>query len=194
MDWGILLMGPVGAGKTQAIRTISDPEVVSPLDRLAHASGHSHERHGVAMDMGLLRLSDTDRLHLYAVPGLDRYQAMGDILMERSKGVVLLIHHGDIQRLNHLDRYLGILQHRLAGRPVPLVIGVTHVERDPHTSIDIYNRHLRERQFLSCGAVPAVLAVDARNADHVRCLLLAMTAQLEMLSRFPRLSPLIRAA
>lgn len=81
MQWGILFMGPVGAGKTQAIDTISDIEVVNTDERASDQTRLMKSSTTVSMDVGTLQLGEGAKLRLYGAPGQDRFDFMWDILL-----------------------------------------------------------------------------------------------------------------
>lgn len=184
MEWNILFMGPVGAGKTQAIRSISDIEVVN-TDELATDETSLMKSHTtVSMDVGAIHLVGTDKVRLYGAPGQDRFDFMWDILLEQAKGVVLVLNHSNPDPVADLDHYLKALEERLLSRRLPMVIGVTHTDVERKQPLGRYVSHLNQRGCQVSGQLPPVLEMDARNSKHVRAALIAMTAQLEMAERF----------
>jgi hypothetical protein len=189
MDWKVVFMGPVGGGKTQAIRSISDIEVVN-TDELATDETQSIKSHTtVSMDVGALHLAGTDKLRLYGAPGQDRFDFMWDILLAQSKGVILIINHSNPDPVADLEHYLQALEQRAAGRRFPVVIGVTHGDLKPSVPLDIYRDHLNARGCKASIVLPPVLDLDARNKNHVYAALVVMTALLEMAERFPNVTP-----
>lgn len=189
MEWGVLFMGPVGAGKTEAIRSISDIEVVNTdveaTDDVRQIKSHTT----VSMDVGVLYLPGNDKLRLYGAPGQDRFDFMWDILLPQAKGVVLMVNHASADPLAELAHYLQAISERVPGNHLPLAIGVTHADQNPDVCLKCYSQYLREKKVVFCGVPPPVLAVDARLASHVRSLLLVMVAQFEMAGRFPASPP-----
>jgi signal recognition particle receptor subunit beta len=194
MEWTILLMGPVGAGKTQAIQSISDIEVLNTDVAATDEIRQVKSRTTVSMDVGVLNLSGNDKLRLYGAPGQDRFDFMWDILMPQAKGLVLMLNHASADPLAELDHYLQVIRQRLPGNRLPLVIGVTHVDQNPEIPLSIYTQHLQQKGVLFCGVTPHVIAVDARIRNHVRYLLLIMVAQMEMAKRFPVVSAKVAVA
>lgn len=83
-------MGPVGAGKTTAIHTLSDIEVVHTEARATDATRHLKATTTVSMDVGVLHLPGNDKLRLYGAPGQDRFDFMWDILLEQAKAAIVL--------------------------------------------------------------------------------------------------------
>lgn len=185
MEWSILFLGSVGSGKTQAIRTISDIEVVDTeavaTDETALLKHHTT----VAMDMGVMRIGPSDKLRLYGAPGQDRFDFMWDILLEQSKGVVLLVDHSRPDPVADLRHYLGQVRQRLGPTPKPIVIGVTHVDEGVSSSLADYVAEFARTACACSVCRPPVFAVDTRERHDVTALLLTLTAMLEMNERFP---------
>lgn len=178
-------MGPVGAGKTEAVRTLSDIEVVSTDVDATDETAALKDKTTVAMDVGVMDLGDGDKLRLYGAPGQDRFDFMWDILLEQTKGIVLLLNHSNPQPLHDLNHFVGRLSASLAGRKLPLVIGVTHIDKAPHLPLRIYADQLEKNPipFAIC-RVP-IFFMDARVRREVRTAVIALAAILEMAARFP---------
>ncbi|WP_119157120.1 GTP-binding protein [Caldimonas tepidiphila] len=186
MERSILFLGPVGAGKTEAVRTLSDIEVVD-TDAEATDDTTQLKRHTtVAMDMGVIGLDGRDRIRLYGAPGQDRFDFMWDILLDQSEGVILLIDHSREDPLSDLEHYLEQLQARMGERPCPLVLGVTHVDLCPQRSLRPYRRYLERRARWDGACRLPVLEADARDRQDMKMLLLTLVSMLEMRERFPR--------
>lgn len=179
MEWRILFLGPVGAGKTEAIRTMSDIEVVSTEEDATDETALIKRNTTVAMDMGAVHLGEQDKVVLYGAPGQNRFDFMWEILLEQSQGVVILINHGQPDALRFLGHYINAVRALSNGAPPPLVVGITHTEFSEADSIDIYRNFMTEHAADMGGAKVPVFRTDARKQRDVRNLLLALTAMLE---------------
>jgi signal recognition particle receptor subunit beta len=84
----LVVSGPVGAGKTTFIGSLSEIPVVE-TDELA-SEDIGKERTTVALDFGLLTL-DGVPIHLFGTPGQERFDFVWDILVEGALGLVLLV-------------------------------------------------------------------------------------------------------
>lgn len=188
MEWAILFMGPVGAGKTRAIHTISDIEVVNTDVQATDDTQKIKAYTTVSMDVGVLNLPDNDKLRLYGAPGQDRFDFMWDILLPQVKGVVLLLNHASPDPLAELEHYLQAISERVPDNRLPLVIGVTHVDLNPQVPLNGYKAYLRRKKIVFCGVRPPVIEMNARIHEHVFKLLLVIIAQMEMAARFPTIS------
>jgi signal recognition particle receptor subunit beta len=178
-------MGSVGSGKTCAIRSISDIGVVdtdaAATDETARLKSHTT----VAMDVGVLHLSDNDKLRLCGAPGQDRFDFMWDILLMQCRGLVLFVNHSNADPVGDLNHYLQALEARLAQQKMPMVVGITHIDKNPQIPLDRYRALLQQRPCKFMDVAPPVFPVDARERTQVRGLLVALTGLLEMAERFP---------
>ena len=177
-------MGPVGAGKTTAIHTLSDIEVVHTEARATDATRHLKATTTVSMDVGVLHLPGNDKLRLYGAPGQDRFDFMWDILLEQAKAVVIMIDHSRTSRLDDLDKFVSAVQTRAFGRRLPMAVGVTHIDEAATRSLDIYRDKLTSHPPSFASALVPVFPVDAREVNDVRALVISVGAMLEMEMRF----------
>ena len=185
MELGVLFMGSVGSGKTCAIRSISDIGVVDTDARATDETAKMKAQTTVAMDVGVLNLSENDKLRLCGAPGQDRFDFMWDILLMQCRGLVLFVNHANPDPMGDLEHYLQALETRLTAQKMPMVVGITHVDKNPQVSLDRYRAHLQQRAVKFMEITPPVFQVDARDRPQVRGLLAALTGLLEMAERFP---------
>lgn len=165
--------GSVGAGKTTAIRQISEVDPVSTEARPTEE--HVARRKStttVAMDYGQLTLEGGTLLYLYGTPGQRRFDFMCEILTKGALGLIILIDNSHDDPMAELDYYLNLNAAFLRGSAA--VIGVTHYDEKATPTISDYYKVLEER-----GDPWPVLHVDARKEEDVRLLLNTMLATLE---------------
>lgn len=115
----IVVSGPVGAGKTTLIRSLSTIEVIETEEVSSEDIGK--ETTTVALDFGILSADDTV-VHLYGTPGQDRFEFMWEVLCEGALGLILLIPGDRPRDYPHARRILEFVTSRL---PVPFIIAVT---------------------------------------------------------------------
>lgn len=180
MEWSILFMGPVGAGKTEAIRSLSDIQVLDTDVLATDETALLKDKTTVSMDVGVLNLGDGDKLRLYGAPGQGRFDFMWEILVEQTRGIVIMVNHANPDPIADLEYYLGSVRKLLAGRLVPLVIGVTHVDRRPDRPLGKYIDHLSRHPVPFAAGIPPVVRVDARQRRDARVLMMAITGMLEV--------------
>lgn len=160
----IVFSGPVGAGKTTAIGTVSGiPPVVTDVRAGDEVAGRKAVT-TVAMDYGVLDLESGPRVHLYGTPGQERFDFMWEILGEGALGLVLLVTNTRPDPLGDLGFFLEAFDPLI--RRSRLAVGVTGLDVVPEPVLGEYRRVLGER-----GLRPPVLQVDARRRQDVATLI-----------------------
>lgn len=115
----IVVAGPVGAGKTTFVKSLSDIEVVETDEVASEALGKDTTT--VALDFGLLFAGGTP-VYLYGTPGQERFDFMWEVLCEGALGLVLLVAGDKPADFPHARHVLEFVTSRIS---VPFVIGVT---------------------------------------------------------------------
>lgn len=118
----ILFMGPMGAGKTTAIKNLSETPILSTEARNSDTTSFNKETTTVGLDYGQIALSEDMLIHLYGSPGQERFSFMWDTLIEGSDGVVLLLNHEEPDALEKMESYVSYLKNKCP--LMPIVIGV----------------------------------------------------------------------
>lgn len=175
----IVVTGPLGAGKTTAISSISDE---SPLTTEAATSDDARFRKAsttVAMDFGVKKIGQGDLVHLYGTPGQQRFDVMWEILAKGGLGLVLLIDNASDKPFDEMWFYLDAFKDFI--KKTKVVIGVTRMDLNPCPRIDDYHRELRSR-----GLNVAVFDVDARVEQDVSILVGALLNSLYVAGIEPR--------
>lgn len=172
MEHKIIFAGPVGAGKTTAINSISDIPVVRTEARATDEVALRKANTTVAMDYGTLALDGSAKIHLYGTPGQERFSFMWEILTLGGLGLVLLIDNAREDPLADLEFYLKSFQ-RFIGQSA-LVIGVTRMEEKPRPGLYSFHTKLKE-----LGVRAPVFEVDAREREDMKTLLLGLLAMLD---------------
>lgn len=160
----VLFTGPVGAGKTTAIRTLSD---ALPVMTDEHASDETVDRKPsttVAMDYGVLHLDQHEVVHLYGTPGQDRFDFMWEILRDGALGLVLLLDNARPDPLGDLGHFLDAYEPFIETTAVAIGITRTDVQATPrrHAYLEVL-----ARRGLRC----PLFTVDARDRDQMSLLL-----------------------
>lgn len=171
-DHKIIFTGPVGAGKTTAIASISD---IEPIRTDEHASDMTQKRKSattVAMDYGMIRLGPKEKVHLYGTPGQERFDFMWDILTKGGIGLVLLLDNTRPTPFEDMRFYIKAFKEFIDG--TRLVIGVTQMDARATPTIDEYVRQLAELDVSA-----PVFEVDARQRTDVSTLIEALLLQID---------------
>lgn len=166
----IVITGSVGAGKTTAIKAISDIPVVSTDVNASDEVALEKETTTVAMDYGQMSLADGKILSIYGTPGQRRFSFMWEILAEGALGFIVLVNDRRKDSLADLDIYLDNFANYL--QVSPTVIGVTHVQ-DEFFGMDKYYQHLEEK-----GLYFPLFPIDARRSGDVRTMIEAMASMI----------------
>ncbi len=168
----LVFAGSMGAGKTTAIRAISE---IAPITTEASNTDHTEfdkEETTVAMDYGEITLATGEKLRLYGTPGQARFGFMWPILAAGALGAIILIDNSRPDPLADLEVYLG------AFRPLAdagaAVVGVGRMDRYPQPSLEAYAERLGELDIV----VP-VMPTDVRRRDDVLEVLEVLLQQIE---------------
>jgi signal recognition particle receptor subunit beta len=156
----IVFAGPVGAGKTTSIASISDIEPFTTEEFATDEVQALKEKTTVAMDYGLMELGGGAHLHLYGVPGQVRFDFMWEIIVEGGIGLVLLLNNANENPLDEMDFYLDSFMSFI--ERTGLAIGVTRMQPGKGPDIDDYVARLSRR-----GMKAPVFEVDGRKSEDV---------------------------
>ncbi len=168
----IIFTGPVGAGKTTAIASISDIPPVSTEARPTDDTAKIKTKTTVAMDYGVMGLGDGSKLHLYGTPGQERFNFMWEILTQKGIGLVLLVDNRREDPLEDMRYYLESFRQFISATAV--VIGVTGMDVKPRPGLYSFQTRLMEM-----GIKAPLFEVDVRRRDDVQMLLLALLSMLD---------------
>jgi hypothetical protein len=171
-QYKIIFTGPVGAGKTTAINSISD---VPPIKTDASASDMAKARKAattVAMDYGIMNLEGGEKIHLYGTPGQERFDFMWDILVTGGIGLILLLDNTRADPFTDMRFFLDAFKKFIAETNV--AIGVTQMDRSNKPTIADYHAQLQVSDLK-----PPVFAVDARAKDDISLLVQSLLYSLD---------------
>lgn len=175
-DLKIVFTGPMGAGKTTAIRAISDGEVLTtdvPISGGAELSMPGKTMTTVGLDYGECRLGDQWVLKLFGTPGQERFRFMWDILGAGAFGLIVLADNSQPDPVGEVARYLKAFAPHVPARRT--VVGVGRLDTHPSPGIADYCEQLG-----ALGYNPPVLEVDVRRDADVRLLLSVLVSMAEI--------------
>lgn len=168
----ILFTGPVGAGKTTAIASLSDTPPVSTESVATDDAAGRKQTTTVAMDYGVMRLSVTDQLHLYGTPGQERFDFMWEILQQGALGLIVMVDNAGADPIDDLRRFASA--YRPFVEATALAVGVTRTDLRPTPSIEEYAEVL-----VGMGMQAPIFRIDARRRHEVALLVEALLFTLE---------------
>lgn len=157
----IVFAGPVGAGKTTSIASISDIEPFTTEEFATDEVRDLKDKTTVAMDYGVMELGNGEHIHLYGVPGQVRFDFMWEIIVEGGIGLVLLLNNENERPLDEMDVYLDSFKSFID--QTALAIGVTRLQPGKGARLEDYVSRLAQRGM---SAVP-VFEVDGRKPEDV---------------------------
>lgn len=163
-EYKILFTGSVASGKTTAIRSLSDIETIDTDASVSDSAIRRKQKTTIAMDYGVLEMSDNAKLHLYGTPGQERFRFMWQLMMSDlvhdAKALVLLVDNTRNDPFKDIKFYLDEFREYLVQRQ--LIIAVTHSDQQAHPDQAYYMNELK-----GMGIFTTVLFIDARYPDSV---------------------------
>jgi signal recognition particle receptor subunit beta len=175
----ILFTGPMGAGKTTAIQSLSEIDVVS-------TEANNSERHivdkattTVALDYGEILIDGEEKVRLYGIPGQKRFDFMWTILKKRAKGMILLVNRDAPDPIGEMIFFLDEFRELYDRGGV--VVGVSRSDVTDGPALADFSDALERT---NPGLVIPVFTVDPRDRDQMQNVLLALIANIEMRAAF----------
>lgn len=171
-DLKLIIAGPVAAGKSTVIRTISDIRPINTDVTASNSVSILKPRATVTMDCGELSLGDGRKLRLYGTPGQRRTDFMSKIVCRGALGLVVLIDNRAKTPMAELDYYSTLFSDLVDESAV--VVGVTHRDQAPEPGLDRYEWRLQAFHYPW-----PVFPVDPRKKSDVITLLDALVTMLD---------------
>lgn len=163
-DYKVLFTGSVCSGKTTAIRSLSDIKTVDTDARVSDSAIRRKKKTTIAMDYGVLDLSDSSRLHLYGTPGQERFKFMWELMMSDlvhdAEGLVLLVDNTRNDPFKDIRFYVEEFRDFIVRRR--LIIAVTHSDEQADPDHEYYMGELK-----AMGLFTTVIFIDARDPSSV---------------------------
>jgi len=167
----IVFGGKMGAGKTEAIKSLSEISVLSTEAQNTDELAHSKALTTVGIDYGEIKLDEGVIVGLYGTPGQDRFDFVWSVICKGAIGAVVLIDHTQKDALEDLKFYFQSFKEHLNN----IVVGVTHIDENPQHLLKPYKDWMQLNQL----TMP-IFAVDARKKDDVLVMVEALIARAEV--------------
>lgn len=161
----LVLAGPVGSGKTTALRSLADSEPVSTEMPLLDGAMGDKTTTTVALDFATVMLEDGTPLQMFGLPGQEHFSHMRSIILNGALGVVLLLSGDAPDVAADCVHWLSVI--RDIDQEMPLVIGITKTDVSPHFRMDRIRKAVRDNP------IPA-FTIDARDREQTRQLVRAL--------------------
>lgn len=171
----VIFAGPVGAGKTAAVRAVTDSKHLSTDAVVSDITSLRKTTTTVAMDYGVVSLSEHEQAHIYGTPGQERFDFMWDILLKGGDALVILLDNSRNNPYRDLKHYAEAFARFI--RPGNTVIGVTHCDKPGPVSPEAYCQWASD-----LGVTGEVFQVDARKKEDILFLITKALQPLRSLS------------
>ncbi|HET9048903.1 MAG TPA: ATP/GTP-binding protein [Chiayiivirga sp.] len=172
----ILFVGPPGAGKSTAIRAVSDyPPISTEVP-----SSDEKRMTTVAMDVGEIELGADEPVRLYGIPGQDRFDFLWPMVSEGAMGALFLIDASHPNQFDALNDYLDNFSSLVAA--VPCLVVITRSDIAPTAP----RAHAVVEHLASRGLNLAVIEADMRDKRDVLYLLGLLRTLIETTPESPK--------
>ncbi|NNP74237.1 GTP-binding protein [Acinetobacter defluvii] len=167
----IVFAGSMGAGKTEAIKALSEISVLATEALNTDQERHQKLNTTVGIDYGEITLEDGNKIGLYGTPGQGRFDFMWGVISQGAIGTIILIDHSNPKSLEELQYYVDIFKQYGEN----IVIGISHIDENTEVSSHQYRTWLIENNL----SYP-LFFIDARKKDDVLMLLETIITTLEI--------------
>lgn len=174
-DYKILVVGSSGSGKTTAISTISEIDVVNTDVFNSDYKNLNKEMTTVGLDYGEVTFPALQggKLRLYGAPGQQRFSFVWQALASGVAGIVLLADNSQEDPLGELQYYLQSFKMLLSGTKKNVLLGIVKTDISPVPDKAAYQQLLE-----TFGVNAPVVILDAREYESVQTMLLILSEQL----------------
>jgi uncharacterized protein len=168
----LVFAGPVGAGKTTAIRSISDTEPISTEMPLTDGPMGDKLTTTVGFDFSTVMLDEQTPLLVYGLPGQEHFAFMREIVLEGALGVVIVLNGSSDELIADCEYWIQSIQ--LISNDMPMVVGITQTEH-----VATFNLGSVRDSINRFGLCLPVLTFDARDSEQTANLVRALLVCLE---------------
>ena len=168
----LVVTGPVGAGKSTFIRSVSEIAVVDTDRRATDETSQLKPKTTVALDFGRLQFGPDMAVHIYGTPGQFRFDFMWDILIRKAHAYIMLVPANRPAEFRNARRINSFMQQRSS---VPMLIGMTHVDCEDAWAIENVAIALG---YLDLSKAPPIITVNAQDSASAGQALMALVKQI----------------
>jgi uncharacterized protein len=169
----------MGAGKTTAIKALSEIEVVSTEANNSERDVVDKPTTTVALDYGEIVLSNDEKIRMYGIPGQRRFDFMWAILKTRAEGMVLLVNNDVADPIAEMLAFVDDF-HELCYKG-GVVVGISRSDISPSPAPSDFARALAE---VHPKLTVPIFTLDPRDKDQMQMALLTLIVNTEMRAAF----------
>ena len=147
----LVVTGPVNAGKSTLIRSLSDVPVVCTNEQASDDVLAMKDQTTVAMDHGIYSPAAGMSVHLYGTPGQRRFDFMWEILTEGADGIVFLADASDPASIAELGYIFEHFQQRYT---LPFVLGLSRYDAEAAASLKAVAEQINIDPAFVCACDP----------------------------------------
>lgn len=169
----IVFAGSMGAGKTEAIRSLSEIPILQTEALNTDEQRHNKLETTVGIDYGEITLDENLTIGLYGTPGQNRFDFIWSVITKGAIGTIILIDHQCANPIQELETYIETFQNLTDH----IAIGITHIDiaTESSQSTQVYKDWLHAHEFFA-----PLFFIDARNKDDVLLLVEALITSIEI--------------
>lgn len=171
-EFKIIFAGSMGAGKTTAIRTLSDVDIAST--EVANTDKHSHSKllTTVGIDYGHIMLPPDIKVGLYGTPGQERFEMIWRVISAGALGAIILIDSSNPKAIEELPYYVTYFSEREIAN---IIIALSHTDLpDQYLTMNQAIELLHKRDLM----LP-VYEVDCREKEDILLLIETLISSVE---------------
>ena len=170
-EFKIIFAGSMGAGKTTAIKSLSESEVVSTDVANSDRQAHSKLLTTVGIDYGQIMLPPDIKIGLYGTPGQERFELVWRIVTEGALGAIVMVDASSPKAPEELPYYVDYFhRHKLKN----IIVGISHCDIPGHLTRDDAAKILSVHNLIF-----PIFEIDARQKDDVLLLVETLIASME---------------
>jgi small GTP-binding protein len=172
----ILITGSYGSGKTTLVKTLSQIEPLLTEKKISRKEDIVEKNKNtttVAMDMGKIKINDDLYIHIFSIPGQERFDFMFDILSKGILGAIVLVDATSPISVESVEVAKKIYKKIKEKFDIPVVFGVTKLDREKAYNFEEIKFLLED--YEDCATVP----LDPRNLESAKNALLKLLSLIE---------------
>ena len=169
-QYKIVFAGSMGAGKTAAIRSLSDIPVLLTEALNTDDRSHSKMETTVGIDYGEITLEDGTKIGLYGTPGQSRFDFIWPVICQGALGAIIVIDHTVNDPIQELESSIEVFQEYTNN----IAIGITHSDLESPHFTQIY------RDWLIQPDLYTPLFCRCTSKDNILLLLEALITSIEI--------------